>query len=75
MKEWIAENANDKSLCMHFEAFSTQQSYDAAQNPSKYSDDELQNIPTGVTYTNNPNTQYEGWTDSRGDEHVIHPAD
>lgn len=71
VKEWMAENATDKSLCLHFEAFATQESYNASQHPSQYTDAELANIPTGVTYTNNPNTHYEAWTDTNGDEHLL----
>jgi len=74
VKEWMAANATDKSLCLHFEAYVTTRSFDAAQNPSHYTDDELASIPYGVTYTNNPNTGYEAWTDAQGNDHVLHKA-
>jgi hypothetical protein len=74
VQRWMAANASDKSLCLHFEAYATAQSYDAGQNPSHYSDAELGRIPYGAQYTNNPNTHYEAWTDAKGEEHVLHPA-
>jgi hypothetical protein len=75
VKEWMAANATDKSLCMHFEAFATQESYDASQHPSRYTEAELQTMPYGVFYTNNPNTHYEAWTDSDGHEHLLRDPD
>lgn len=75
VKEWMAANATDKSVCLHFEVYSTAESFDAAQHPSHYTDDQLERIPYGAQYTNNPNTHYEGWTDPDGKEHILHAAD
>jgi hypothetical protein len=74
LRRWMQISGTDKSLCMHFEAYSSSESYDASQNPTKYSDAELEAIPDGLQYTNNPNSGYEGWTSPEGKEHILHAA-
>jgi hypothetical protein len=50
-------------------AFSSMRSYEATNHPSRYGDAELDAIPIGLNYMNNPNTGYEGWSVGGGPEH------
>jgi len=66
---WYTMHVRDKGQCLSFMAFSSMASYDATNHPSRYTDAQLDAIPTGLNYYNNPNTGYEGWGVGGGPEH------
>jgi hypothetical protein len=71
-KRWMAEQNPDKTQCVSFMAYASQQSFQAAEHPSQYTNAQLDAIPAGLTYTNNPNTGYEGWSIGGEHEHILH---
>jgi len=72
-RRWYAINGRDRSRCLFFFAFSSMQSYEVFNHPSGYSNAEQDAIPIGLSYSNNPNTGYEGWSVGGGAQHTGGP--
>jgi hypothetical protein len=68
-RTWYARNARDRSRCLFFFAFASVKSYDVSNHPMRYSDREQDLTPIGLSYYNNPNTGFEGWSVGGGIQH------
>lgn len=71
-KRWMAEHNLDKTQCISFMAYASEASFDAAEHPSQYTDAQLESIPEGLDYMNNPNTGAEWWSAGGGPVHELH---
>jgi hypothetical protein len=72
-RRWYAINGRDRSRCLFLFAFSSMRSYEVFNHPSRYSNAEQDATPIGLSYYNNPNTGFEGWSIGGGSQHTGGP--